>query len=556
MIAMTRFGLAILLACSTASVAAPSAAGQDLVTNKDLIELTDIDSPSISPDGRFAVFRTYRADVGTNDYVVRWHAIDLAAGTVRDIGSGGEPIYDDPGLIYPAKVVWTDDNKAIITRALVDGAIGLWKADVEGHGMTPLVVSDANVIDFSLTKDGSALDYTVGATRDAIERAETREKDSGILVDSTVDLAQSMFRSAWVNGRMASQRLVGYWWVRDGLLWRSPRQEHQVELQTGEDQPIGLPQTVPPFDLTKVLALDTPIDADGDVASHDWDGKSYSLTVRLKDRDTIQCADPICKSSSVSTISSIPGTNDFLIAFKDRERRQSLYRWSPKAQQLKFLASAEGLLNGGRYDYYPCAVSGETALCIESGPASPPRVESLNLKSGERQVLFDPNSRLRAAYHPRVRFFDWSIGGGRSVGGVLMLPSDGATGRAPLYLNYYTCEGFLRGGTGNEWPVSELLASGYAVLCMNSVPVYGPQHPILDYSIALQATQTAIDRLAGEGIIDRSKVVMGGLSFGSEAALWIAVHSHLLSALSISSGQFEPADILAEFDAGKQHYCD
>ena len=195
-------------------------------------------------------------------------------------------------------------------------------------------------------------------------------------------------------------------------------------------------------------------------------------------------------------------------------------------------------------------------LLHKSGPASPPRVESLNLKSGERQVLFDPNSRLRIAYHPRVRFFDWSIGGGRSVGGVLMLPSDGVTGRAPLYLNYYTCEGFLRGGTGNEWPVSELLASGYAILCMNSVPVYGPQHPVFDYSIALQATQTAIDLLAGEGIIDRSKVVMGGLSFGSEVALWIAVHSHLLSALSISSGELEPADILAEFDAGKQYYCD
>ena len=326
---MTRFGLAILLACSTAGVAAV-APGQHPVTNKDLIELTDIDSPSISPDGRFAVFRTYRADVGTNDYVVRWHAIDLAAGTVKDIGTGGEPIYDDPGMFYPAKVVWNDNSKAIITRALIDGAIGLWKADVEGHGMTPLVVSDANVIDFSLTKDGSALDYTVGATRDAIKRAETREKDSGILVEFHRRSTQSLFRSAWVNGRMASQRLVGHWWARNGLLWRSPRQEHRVDLQTGKDQPIGLPKAVPPFDLSKVLAFDTPIDADGDVASDSWDGKSYSLLDTFKDHETIQCVDPICKSSSVSTLSSIPGTNDFLIAFKDRERRQSLYRWSPK----------------------------------------------------------------------------------------------------------------------------------------------------------------------------------------------------------------------------------
>jgi dipeptidyl aminopeptidase/acylaminoacyl peptidase len=45
--------------------------------------------------------------------------------------------------------------------------------------------------------------------------------------------------------------------------------------------------------------------------------------------------------------------------------------------------------------------------------------------------------------------------------------------------------------------------------------------------------------------VDRSKVAMGGLSHGSEIALWVASHSDLLAAVSISSGQIEPVNYWA-----------
>jgi dipeptidyl aminopeptidase/acylaminoacyl peptidase len=125
---------------------------------------------------------------------------------------------------------------------------------------------------------------------------------------------------------------------------------------------------------------------------------------------------------------------------------------------------------------------------------------------------------------------------------VLMLPPQKARGSpAPLYLNYYRCDGFLRGGVGDEWPIPQLLEAGYVVACINSVPFSGAQDGVRNYETGLAAIRALIDRLAAERIVDRTKVAMGGLSFGSEVAFWTALHSDLLGALSVSSLQFEPA---------------
>jgi dipeptidyl aminopeptidase/acylaminoacyl peptidase len=190
---------------------------------------------------------------------------------------------------------------------------------------------------------------------------------------------------------------------------------------------------------------------------------------------------------------------------------------------------------------FPCAVSQSAAFCVASGPASPPRLERIDLETGDRKVLFDPNLTLRSVYRPTVRYLRWAIAPGQDAAGVLMLGAINTPHPLPLYMNYYLCEGFLRGGEGDEWPIPELLDAGFAVVCINSVPSSGSQDAVQDDRTALSAVRALLDRLSAEGIVDRTKVAMGGLSHGSEIAMWIAGHSRLLAALSISSAQFEPA---------------
>ncbi|WP_341632169.1 Atxe2 family lasso peptide isopeptidase [Sphingomonas agri] len=510
------------------------------VTVRDLVELTDIDSLSMSPDGRFAAFRTERADVALNTYVLRWHVVDLRTGTVRDIGSGGDPIYLDPGSVQPESALWASDNHTIILRALIDGRVGLWRADAGGEGLAPLVLGDANVISYSLSPDRASVLYEVGATRDEIARAERREYDSGILVDPTVDLAENLYRGASIDGRMSSQRFVGYWFVRDGLLWQSPRQKHRIELASGKDVATGPAQAVPLFTLPSWPPPLSAANERGDVALASRSGGKGMLKVTLAGGRVLSCNELVCTSSRISSLAWRPGSNDLLVTFIDPEMRQSLFLWNTGTGRLRKLAGAQGLLSGGRRNQLPCAISHLAAVCVSAAPASPPAVEKVDLDTGARTLLYDPNRELRSAYRPQVDYRRWNIGDGREAAAVLMRPAGPATGALPLYLNYYTCEGFLRGGEGNEWPIPQLLDAGFAVACINSVPFTPPQDAVLNYEAGLAAVRSLVNQLWSEKKIDRSRIGMGGLSFGSEVAFWVAFHSDLLAALSVTSPQPEP----------------
>ncbi|HYC95195.1 MAG TPA: hypothetical protein VEB39_05790, partial [Sphingomicrobium sp.] len=216
-----RMGIAALL---IAPIPTMGWAAQAATSIRQLVEISDFSGLSASADGRHIVFRTQRADIERNSYELRWHAFDISTGRVREIGGGGLPIHAHPGVIEEARPLWLPGGDAIAFPALIDGAVGLWRAAVDGSSMTPLILRDEDVESPSLSADGEALLYKVGPSREEIRRAELREYDSGILVDASVDLAQTLFRGGSINGRMASQRFVGYWYVRSGLLWRSPRQ--------------------------------------------------------------------------------------------------------------------------------------------------------------------------------------------------------------------------------------------------------------------------------------------------------------------------------------------
>ncbi|MGH6632154.1 MAG: prolyl oligopeptidase family serine peptidase, partial [Sphingopyxis sp.] len=104
---------------------------------------------------------------------------------------------------------------------------------------------------------------------------------------------------------------------------------------------------------------------------------------------------------------------------------------------------------------------------------------------------------------------------------------------------YYQCGGFLRGGVGDEWPLRALASHGIAALCINAVPskAAGPER----YQLGMKAIEAIVAKLDDQGLIDRKRIGIGGLSFGSEVAMWTAMRSDLVKAVSIASVQMEPA---------------
>lgn len=510
-------------------------------TLPELVEVADIESPAPSPDGGKVAFRVQRQSILRNSYSIDWYVADLTSGRSARVGDGGAPIYND-GLVEAEPPVWSPDGRFFYHRALVDGAIGIWRTAADGSGSQLIVSGEADVESLSATPDGLSLVYVTGPSREQIARAEQHEYDDGILVNETVDIAQNPYRGGWVHGRLGSQRLVGRWYSRDGLLWRAPRTRHRLDMRslaaTSEPEPA---RPVEPLRAAADPAALTATSASGDVAIATGEDYARNLAVRRGDSELFSCPAAACRGAPIVALAWRPGRDEILFTTEDRHFRQSLQVWSPRTGRVRQIAAADGLIGGGRQPHAPCAVTAETLICVVAGAASPPQLESVAFDGGQRTILLDPNAALRARVAPTVEHLSWRLADGRLATGTFFLPSLPAGARAPVFLTYYYCYGYLRGGVGDEFPLLAMVEAGFVVGCLNMVP-FGEWGDGVDrYRAAQASVESLIALLDRRGIIDRDRVGMGGFSAGSEAAMWIATNTRLLAAASIASPPYEPS---------------
>jgi hypothetical protein len=172
---------------------------------------------------------------------------------------------------------------------------------------------------------------------------------------------------------------------------------------------------------------------------------------------------------------------------------------------------------------------------VAADAGRPPRLERIDLETGDRRILFDPNAALAQdmARAVPVRLLHWTDTAGRPVTGQFYPARKTGDHPSPLFVSYYRCDGFVRGAYGDEWPLASLAAHGISALCINDSATR--VDAVERYDRGRQAVEGAIDMLAAAGEIDRTKVGMGGLSFGTEVTLWTVIHSDLIAAASISS---------------------
>lgn len=531
-----RLALALMLA----TAAAPVIAGP---TVRDLVETADLSGLAVSPDGALVAFRTERASIADNRHILTWHVARPDGSGVREIAGGGGALWSDMGALLPEPPIWSPDSRYLYFRALIDGAIQVWRAAADGSGARAVTADAADILSFALSRDGTVLRYRVSATREAIRRAEEAEYDAGILVDATVDPRQNLFRGAIVNGRLASQRLTGNWFARAGLLWDAPRRERSIDLATGDVIDLPSVESAPAAaaDQGWPPRLEAHA-ANGDLAAAERTEAGTVLRVRMagatEDRN---CVAAPCQGRIV-WLAWRPGREQLLFATSGDDFAQTLYLWDVRGAAVREIARDSGLLNGGRDLNPPCVVTRDAALCVAASALSPPRLERIDLDNGRRTILFDPNAPRRAASGVTVEALRWTDTTGTTFTGRLFRPDTPTPGRLPLFVNYYGCDGFLRGGVGDEWPLAPMAAVGIAALCINRPREAGDLYdPLSRYGTALSGVRAAIDLLDRRGLIDRRRVGMGGLSFGSEVTMWTAIHSDLLAAASIASGQLEPA---------------
>ena len=537
---------------------------------RQLVDVVDIKNVSISPNGRLVAFRTEQASIERNTYETVWY-VQPVDGTSppRHLAEGGEMLSDGGGSSKPELPVWSSDGKWIFFRAVHDARIEVWRAAVDGSRTEQLTYGTANVRAFSLNPDGSVLYYSVGATRQAVSDAELAEYGQGVHIDRTVMLGETLFRSGFQDGRLATQRLRGG--VRLPLLSDVPDHWKALNLSTGVTTELASDQ----HPASPVKAADLP-DIDGvisRVAEDRSTGRIAMLTGRpsavgrpsvvlamLRSRKSsrlVKCTAEPCTGRQITDIVWRPGSDEilFTVSERDSELQQSIFRWNVVTGDVLPVVRSRGqITGGGRWGPEPCAASASALVCVAAEADVPPRLERIDLESGSRTVLFAPNQTLAQDMKEfvRVRFVTWADAQGRRYTGQFY-PSAAKDGRPPpLFVVYYRCTGFLRGSVGDEWPLATFARSGIAALCINAAPL--ADDAAVRYQQGLSSVEGAVKLLAREGAIDPTRVGMGGLSFGSEVTVWTAMHSDLLRAISVSSPVVTPMGSLMMSLGGEEEH--
>jgi dienelactone hydrolase len=544
------------------TVASLSHAGT--VSPRRLLEVADLSGPVVSPDGSRVAFRLEQASVERNTYDVFWY-VQAMDGTSppRRVADGGVLLHDISGVSVPGHAVWSPDGHWIYYRALVSGEIAVWRASADGSGAQPVTHDPANVRDFALSADGKTLKYSVGATRDAVIAAEQAEYDQGIHIDDTVPVGQgNLFRSGNIEGRMQTLRFRSGVpsFDRVPLLAGVLDQWKAVDLATGKTR--NLPSSERPpqppaiSDLSDKLPEPWTLETDpdtgrialltrvGEAKGHlDKPGVELSMLPKASSTRPIKCQAESCTGKAISAIQWRPHSDEVLFTVTDRHegQAQSIYRWNVRTGAVEPVTQSAGMLNGGgRYQSGGCGASSEAMVCVVAKADRPPRLERIDLATGGRQLLFDPNAALAMdmAKTTPSRLLRWTDAEGQEFTGQFFPARHAGDGPSPLFVNYYDCRSFLRGGVGDEWPLASLAESGISALCINSAPYRTDAAE--RYGQGLSAVEGVVDLLASKGEIDRTRVGMGGLSFGTEVTLWTAMKSDLLAAASVTSPGTSP----------------
>ena len=524
------------------------------ITPRQLVEVADLGNLVMSPDGRRYAVRLELAAIERNALDSAWYVqdVDGAAPPLR-LSDGGFVMQEFWGLPASAPAVWAPDGRWIFFRAMIGGKIDVWRAATDGSGAEPVTLDDADVREFELSADGRMLKYSIGATREQVSAAERAEYDRGVRIDRTATIGQPLFRSGYIDGRLSTQRYRSETELdRVPLLADVQSRWKAIDLRTGERRDIGPPDVSARPDVASLLPKDhsEPLDfvfdqqrervalLIGSAGDEGQPGKAHAelaMTSRRKFGDLVKCEVEACKRKPITSIQWRPNSDEVLFTVTDPDKglAQSILRWNAESGAVHSIVESRGFVNGGRDERSRCAASAHALVCVTAEADRPPRIERIDLESGESRVLFDPNAALASRVTIPARLLRWEDQEGHTFTGQLFAARRKDGRKPPLFVTYYRCEGFLRGGTGDEWPLAAFAEAGISALCINRAPTR--LDAVQRYDLGLAAVRGAVDLLRSAREIDGGKIGMGGLSFGTEVTLWTVVNSDLLAAASVSS---------------------
>ncbi len=518
------------------------------ITARDSIELVNfgrpdaepLDGPTplgLSPDCRYVAAILQRADLATNSYCQALVVVDLTGRTgPRLLDSGGEYLmvrgvlrgmYMSIGFprLNPAR--WSPDGRSIAYLKRLDGRTQVWRAMLDGAPARVITHAEDDINQWAWSSDGQSLVYAVDRARAAAEAAIDREGKGGWHYDD----------------RTAPQIAL-----RPQIPGPLPQSEIAIDPDTGATKPAS------PAD-HDLLARDgsDPLterrrSALGLTAWAERASAAAFAPWTLKTTDAhghaVACASSACTGKLKGLWWSHDGKSvSFLRLEGWNDRYTALYRWTPGQGQPARVVQTDDVIDG-------CLLSGAALVCVRQGALQPPRLVAIGTEDGRQYVLLDPNPSVRYLRMGRVQRLEWTTDKGLPVYGDLVLPLDYAGGRLAVIVTQYWSRGFLRGGTGNDYPIQLFAARGFAVLSISRPPSAASIDPSVKVPDDIDraeirnwaerrninsAINRGLDLLIARGIADPARLAITGLSDGGSAVRFALINTPRFAAAAMST---------------------
>jgi hypothetical protein len=505
---------------------------------------------AISPDGRKVAFFVAQAVSEVNDVCETLVVLDLAhPSDARAIDSGGVGIRIEevlrgvrrPSGFFDVNVpLWSPDGRSLIYRKRVGGHTQVWRAVLDGSPARQLSRAEQDFEAIGLTSDGERVLYIIRPGRAEFARARAVEARTGYLYDARVlpHLAPAPQLPADLPEAVMALPVEG-----GAATPASPADEsafaRPVPLGSFANGPVAGPS--------------------GAIAGTEAVSSSFfaprKVWMKQADRTKLACSDPAC-AGTVPGVWWHGGEIMFLIREGWHHETSVIRAWSPNGSTVRSIVRTNEWISG-------CAGGpADAVVCLVEDSRQPVRIVAFDAATGRRRVLFDPNPEIAPWRLPRVERLRWRNSVGLEAWGDLVIPDgEPPAGGWPLVVVQYSSEGFLRGGTGNEYPIFPLAERGIAVLSFQRPQLVASLHPDIsdvtdviavgnrdwaDRRSVLDSLMKGIDLALAREDIDPDRIGISGLSDGSTTTRFALINANRFAAAAISSCCLEPHSMMTD----------
>lgn len=543
------------------------------ITTDDLARLRDIDSFSVSPDGRRFAILVRQAVPEENTYRTSWFIGASSGGALVYAGDGGEmrlltrPNGRQTGDFAGSVSRWSPDGRFIAYMVLRHGEVQLWRSRTDGREQRQITHNASDIRDFAWSEDGDALYFTVGSTRaDLAARAEQRARAGYRLQDF-----DAVFRALQPHPpSLALETELTVWRVNaTGRGERLATMSERADFERASARDLNLRRAGVESDLFRISAALRPPVARADGAlvwlerldpSQDGPAPMARLVARWRaDEAPITCTDPICEGQIFRKIWWREGDDEILFWTLDGTTgaSHSIRAWRPATGAVRTLtSSADEFLRD-------CELAGPLILCLRETQLEPRHVAAFDVATGTARVVGDVNPEMAGFRLGRVEPIEWDsdpraqqFGYATRAHGVILYPPDYDPRRSyPLFIAPYSAGRFLRGDVGDEHPLLVYAANGFIVLNMSFPGLTGLMSsndrvgtvsrlydPALGYphlSIYAGSTFRGLDLAMTRASIDPARISIGGVSHGAFIPLLMMQQRDRFAALSVASGSWD-----------------